>query len=114
LPDRSIFAHRCAGGERVTSDDEAVHPSVLHYRVRGGIIQPVALRWRPIWLPVRMRSAYFRRVGERDADSTLICRAKNVELETQGDQSDALHDLYCRTRSEGFGEEVQVSPVSTE
>uniref|UniRef100_K3X8K8 Glutamyl-tRNA(Gln) amidotransferase subunit A, mitochondrial n=1 Tax=Globisporangium ultimum (strain ATCC 200006 / CBS 805.95 / DAOM BR144) TaxID=431595 RepID=K3X8K8_GLOUD len=34
-------------------------------------------------------------------------RAKNIELEKQGDQSDALHDLYCRTRSEGFGEEVQ-------
>ncbi|GAB9471595.1 hypothetical protein Gpo141_00008799 [Globisporangium polare] len=34
-------------------------------------------------------------------------RAKNIALETQGDQSDALHDLYCRTRSEGFGEEVQ-------
>ncbi|TYZ64283.1 hypothetical protein PybrP1_013116 [[Pythium] brassicae (nom. inval.)] len=34
-------------------------------------------------------------------------RAKNVELENQSDQSDALHDLYCRTRSEGFGDEVQ-------
>ncbi|KAG1697559.1 hypothetical protein DVH05_016000 [Phytophthora capsici] len=34
-------------------------------------------------------------------------RAKDIALETQEDQSDALHDLYCRTRSEGFGEEVQ-------
>ncbi|KAG6618528.1 Aspartyl/glutamyl-tRNA(Asn/Gln) amidotransferase, A subunit [Phytophthora cinnamomi] len=34
-------------------------------------------------------------------------RAKDIELEMQEDQSDALHDLYCRTRSEGFGEEVQ-------
>ncbi|DAZ96943.1 TPA: hypothetical protein N0F65_012046 [Lagenidium giganteum] len=35
-------------------------------------------------------------------------RAQHVELaDTSGDQSDALHDLYCRTRSEGFGEEVQ-------
>ncbi|KAG2767964.1 Glutamyl-tRNA(Gln) amidotransferase subunit A [Phytophthora cactorum] len=34
-------------------------------------------------------------------------RAKDIVLETQEDQSDALHDLYCRTRSEGFGEEVQ-------
>lgn len=37
-----------------------------------------------------------------------VSRAKDIELETQSDQSDALHDLYCRTRSEGFGEEVQV------
>ncbi|ETI38318.1 aspartyl/glutamyl-tRNA(Asn/Gln) amidotransferase, A subunit, variant [Phytophthora nicotianae CJ01A1] len=35
-------------------------------------------------------------------------RAKDIALETQEDQSDALHDLYCRTRSEGFGEEVKV------
>ncbi|KAE9059150.1 Glutamyl-tRNA(Gln) amidotransferase subunit A, partial [Phytophthora fragariae] len=34
-------------------------------------------------------------------------RAKDIALETQEDQSDALHDLYCRTRSEGFGQEVQ-------
>uniref|UniRef100_M4BH82 Glutamyl-tRNA(Gln) amidotransferase subunit A, mitochondrial n=1 Tax=Hyaloperonospora arabidopsidis (strain Emoy2) TaxID=559515 RepID=M4BH82_HYAAE len=34
-------------------------------------------------------------------------RAINVALESQEDQSDALHDLYCRTRSEAFGEEVQ-------
>ena len=35
-------------------------------------------------------------------------RAANVALESQEDQSDALHDLYCRTRSEAFGDEVQV------
>ncbi|CAI5709001.1 unnamed protein product [Hyaloperonospora brassicae] len=34
-------------------------------------------------------------------------RAANVALESQEDQSDALHDLYCRTRSEAFGDEVQ-------
>ncbi|CAH0493186.1 unnamed protein product [Peronospora farinosa] len=34
-------------------------------------------------------------------------RAKDITLKSQENQSDALHDLYCRTRSEGFGEEVQ-------
>ncbi|CAH0473337.1 unnamed protein product [Peronospora belbahrii] len=34
-------------------------------------------------------------------------RAKDIALKSQEDQSDALHDLYCRTRSEGFGEEAQ-------
>lgn len=38
----------------------------------------------------------------------VITRAKDIALEAQEDQSGALHDLYCRTRSEGFGEEVQV------
>jgi len=42
-------------------------------------------------------------------------RAENVEYKgAEGaDQSDALHDLYCRTRSEGFGDEVQVSLLSS-
>ncbi|KAI9905389.1 hypothetical protein PsorP6_013921 [Peronosclerospora sorghi] len=34
-------------------------------------------------------------------------RAKHITMEAQEDQSDGLHDLYCRTRSEGFGDEVQ-------
>ncbi|KAJ0402036.1 hypothetical protein ATCC90586_010184 [Pythium insidiosum] len=34
-------------------------------------------------------------------------RAEAVQFASDGDQSDALHDLYCRTRSEGFGEEVK-------
>ncbi|KAL7995470.1 putative amidase [Plasmopara halstedii] len=34
-------------------------------------------------------------------------RAKEIALENQKDQSETLGDLYCRTRSNGFGEEVQ-------
>ncbi|TDH73235.1 uncharacterized protein CCR75_006221 [Bremia lactucae] len=34
-------------------------------------------------------------------------RAKRITLGHQTNQSDALHDLYSRTRAEGFGEEVQ-------
>lgn len=35
-------------------------------------------------------------------------RAEAHAIDSKGDQSDELHDLYCRTRSEGFGLEVQV------
>lgn len=35
-------------------------------------------------------------------------RAEQDKAFLQSEDIDALHDLYCRTRSEGFGAEIKV------